>query len=137
MKEYYSYTIHHHKDQGTTLVRGERLFQQYLVDVFTAIEEQRLKWTRNNQDTLRVDLYHNVYDAITRGDTNAAGLGKRIVLLGTFTGGPRYMMQNYQDAMAICRIYGNLDLFIAFTSNPKWPEISEMLTYIPGQIPHG
>ncbi|GJU22197.1 ATP-dependent DNA helicase PIF1-like protein [Tanacetum coccineum] len=85
MKEYYSYTIHHRRDQGTTLIRGGRIFQQYLVDAYTAIEEQRLKWTRNNQDALRVDLYHNVCDAVTRGDTNAAGLGKRIVLPGTFT----------------------------------------------------
>ncbi|GKB36720.1 DNA helicase PIF1, ATP-dependent [Tanacetum coccineum] len=124
------------KDEWTTLHRGGRLFQQYLVDAFTAIEEQRLSWTRNNQDTLRVDLYHNVVDAITRGDKNAAGLGKRIVLPISFTGGPRYMMQNYQDAMALCRAYGNPDLFITFTSNPKWPEINEMLAYIPGQRAH-
>ncbi|GJR76764.1 helicase [Tanacetum coccineum] len=120
MKEYYSYTIYHRKDQGTTLVRGGLLFQQYLVDAYTAIEEQRLKWTRNNQDTLRVDLYYNVCDAVTRGDTNAAGLGKTIVLLGTFIGGPRYMMQNYHDAIAICHTYGNPDMFITFTFNPKW-----------------
>ncbi|GJV66230.1 helicase [Tanacetum coccineum] len=91
---------------------------------------------RNNQDILRVDLYHNVCDAVTRGDTNAAGLGKRIVLPHTFTGGPRYMMQNYQDAMVLCRAYGNPDLFITFTSNPKWPEINEMLAYVPGQRAH-
>ncbi|GJV64050.1 ATP-dependent DNA helicase PIF1-like protein, partial [Tanacetum coccineum] len=65
------------------------LFQKYLVDAFTAIEEQRLSWTRNNHDTLRVDLYHNVVDAITRGDTNAAGLDKRIILPISFTGSPR------------------------------------------------
>nr|GEX58342.1 helicase [Tanacetum cinerariifolium] len=106
MKEYHSYTIHHHKDQGTTI------------------------------DTLRMDLYHNVCDAVTRGDTNAAGLGKRIVLPGTITGGPRYMMQNYQDAMAICRTYGNPDMFVTFTSNLKWQEISDMLAYIPRQKPH-
>ncbi|GKD42153.1 DNA helicase PIF1, ATP-dependent [Tanacetum coccineum] len=46
------------------------------------------------------------------------------------------MMQNYQDAMALCRAYGNPDLFITFTSNPKWPEIGEMLAFIPGQIPY-
>ncbi|GJR98805.1 DNA helicase PIF1, ATP-dependent [Tanacetum coccineum] len=120
----------------TNRVRGGRLFQQYLVDAYSAVKEQRLKWTRNNQDTLRVDLYHNVCDAVTRGDTNAAGLGQRIVLPGTFVGGPRYMMQNYQDAMALCRTYGNPDLFITFTSNPKWPEISEMLAYIPRQKAH-
>ncbi|GJU86597.1 DNA helicase PIF1, ATP-dependent [Tanacetum coccineum] len=60
MKEYYAYIIQYKKDQGTTLLRGGRLFQQYLVDAYTAIEEQRLSWTRNNQDTLRVDL-HNIH----------------------------------------------------------------------------
>ncbi|GJZ08211.1 DNA helicase PIF1, ATP-dependent [Tanacetum coccineum] len=100
------------------------------------VEEQRLNWTRNNQDTLRVELYHNLCDAVTYGDTSAVGLGKRIVLPRTFTGSPIYMMQNYQDAMALCRTYGNPDLFITFTSNPKWPEISEMLTYFPGQKSH-
>nr|GEV01626.1 uncharacterized protein [Tanacetum cinerariifolium] len=38
------------------------------------VEEQRLKWTRNNQDTLLVYLYHNLCDAATQGDTSAAGL---------------------------------------------------------------
>nr|GEX46294.1 helicase [Tanacetum cinerariifolium] len=121
---------------GTTLLRGGWLFQPYLVDPYTAIEEQRLSWTRNNQDTLCVDLYHNVYDAVTRGDTNAASLGKRITLPRSFTGGPRYMMEIYHDAMALCRVYGNPDLFITFTSNPKWPEINKMLAYVPGQKAH-
>ncbi|GJY65612.1 helicase [Tanacetum coccineum] len=71
-----------------------------------------------------------------RGDTNATGLGKRIVLSHTFTRSPRHMMQNYQDAIALCRAYGNPDLFITFTSNPKWPEINEMLAYVPRQRAH-
>ncbi|KAL6585637.1 hypothetical protein OROMI_002281 [Orobanche minor] len=136
MKEYYSYMIQQRNNQGNTLIRGGRLFQQYLVDAYTAIEEQRLKWTRNNQETLRVDLYHNVYDAVTRGDTDVAAIGKRILLPSSFTGSPRYMMQNYQDAMALCRAYGNPYLFITFTSNPKWPEIAAMLAYVPVQKPH-
>ncbi|GJY00787.1 helicase [Tanacetum coccineum] len=136
MKEYYAYVIQQRNDQGNTLLRGGRLYQQFLVDAFTTVEQQRLQWTRNNQDTLRVDLYHNLNDAFTRGDTNAEGLGKRIVLPRTYIGGPRYMMQNYQDAMALCRAYGNPDLFITFTSNLKWPEIAEMLTFIPGQKPY-
>nr|GEU94766.1 ATP-dependent DNA helicase PIF1 [Tanacetum cinerariifolium] len=105
MKEYYSYIIHQRPGQGGTLLKG-RLFQPYLVDTYTAVEEQRLKWTRNNQDTMRVDLYHNLCDAVTQGDKSAVGLGKRIVLPRTFTGSPRYMMHNYQDAMALCRAYG-------------------------------
>ncbi|GJV52268.1 ATP-dependent DNA helicase PIF1-like protein [Tanacetum coccineum] len=121
---------------GYTLLTGGQLFQQYLVDAYTAVEEKRLKWTRNNQDTLHVDLYHNLCDAVTRGDTSATGLGKRIVLPRTFTGSPRYMMHNYQDTMALYRAYGNPDLFITFTSNPKWPEIAEILAYFPWQKAH-
>ena len=41
------------------------------------------------------------------------------------------MCQLYQDAMAIVRKKGKPDLFITFTCNPKWPEISEGL--LPGQ----
>ncbi|GJR46441.1 ATP-dependent DNA helicase PIF1-like protein [Tanacetum coccineum] len=126
MKEYYSYIIYQHPRQGGTLLKGGRLFQQYLVDAYTAVKEQRLKLTRNNQDTLRVDLYHNLCDAVTRGDTSAAGLGKRIVLPRTFTGSPRYMMHNYQDAMAICRAYDNPDLFITITSNPKCRDLRDV-----------
>nr|GEY49825.1 hypothetical protein [Tanacetum cinerariifolium] len=136
MKEYYSYIIQKWLNESSTLLRGGRLFQQYLVDAYTAVEEQRLNSTRNNQDTLRVELYHNLCDAVTQGDTSAVGLSKRIVLPRTFTGSPRYMMQNYQDAMALCRIYDNPNFLITFTSNLKWPEISKMLSYFPGQKSH-
>ncbi|GKA17134.1 ATP-dependent DNA helicase PIF1-like protein [Tanacetum coccineum] len=46
------------------------------------------------------------------------------------------MMHNYQDAMDLCRAYGNPNLFITFTSNPKWVEIFDMLAHIPGQKSH-
>ncbi|GJU23409.1 DNA helicase PIF1, ATP-dependent [Tanacetum coccineum] len=86
------------------------------------------------------DIVVNSKDAgpkrVTRGDTSAAELGKRVVLPRTFTGSPRYMMHNYQNTMALCRSYGNPDLFIMFTSNPKWPEIAKMLAYFPGQKSH-
>ncbi|GJZ42137.1 DNA helicase PIF1, ATP-dependent [Tanacetum coccineum] len=125
-----------HERYLTITIRRRAPYQQYLVDAYTTDEEHKLKWTRNNQDTMRVDLYHNKYDAITKGDTNAASLGKRIVLPISFMGGPTYMMQNYQDAMDLCQAYGNLDLFITFTSNPKWPEIAEMLAFIPRSKAH-
>ncbi|GJU02673.1 retrovirus-related pol polyprotein from transposon TNT 1-94 [Tanacetum coccineum] len=73
---------------------------------------------------------------VTRGDTSAVGLGKRIVLPRSFTGSPRYIMQNYEDAMALFRAYDNPDLVITFTSNLKWPEIAKMLAYFHGQKSH-
>nr|GEY59747.1 RWP-RK domain-containing protein [Tanacetum cinerariifolium] len=41
MKEYYAYIIQQRNNQGTTLLRGGRLFQQYLVDANIAIEEKK------------------------------------------------------------------------------------------------
>jgi hypothetical protein len=130
MREYYTYTIQQRRNQGTTLLRGGRLFQQYLVDAYTAVEEQRLRWMRTHQNDLRIDLYNNIYDVVAKGDTRADAIGQRIVLPASFTGSPLYMVQNYQDAMALCRTFGNPDLFITFTANPKWPEIETTLSSI-------
>ncbi|XP_071718001.1 uncharacterized protein [Rutidosis leptorrhynchoides] len=133
MREYYCYRIQHRENEGTTLLRGGRLFQQFLVDAYTSVEEQRLQWVRYHQNELQTDLYNNVCDAVTRGDTLATSIEKRIILPASHTGSPRYMVQNYQDAMALCRESDNPDLFITFTSNPKWPEIDGMLSYVDGQ----
>jgi hypothetical protein len=37
------------------------------------------------------------------------------------------MINNYQDAIAICRAYRNPDLFITFTCNANWLEIQREL----------
>ncbi|KAK9682709.1 hypothetical protein RND81_10G090900 [Saponaria officinalis] len=121
MCEYCAYRIQQRRTERSALLRGGRLFLQYLVDAYTCIEAER------------IELYDGLADAIARGDTDATLLGRRIVLPSTFTRGPRYKVQNYQDAMAICRVYGNPDLFITFTANTKWQEIQAMLSEIPGQ----
>ena len=54
-------------------------------------------------------------------------IGKIIILPSIFLGSPRYMMQNYQDAMAIVRSKGKSDLFITMTCNPNWREIRDNL----------
>jgi len=135
MREFYCYQLQERRTQGNTLFRGGRLFQQYIVDAYASVEEDRLDYIRKNQKNLRSEIYQGIQDAITRGDTNAQAIGKRIILPSSHTGSPRYMIQNYQDAMAICRRYGNPDLFITFTCNPKWPEITRALARIPGQKP--
>ncbi|GKV14803.1 hypothetical protein SLEP1_g25620 [Rubroshorea leprosula] len=133
MTEYYGYIIQFRRNEGNTLILGGRLFQQFVVDAFIAIEEEHLRYVRNEQDKWRMELYKNVCDVIVRGDTMAESVGKRIILPSSFTGSPRYMIQNYQDAMAICRSLGYPDLCITFTSNGKWPKIKYMLNKIPGQ----
>ncbi|XP_075658630.1 uncharacterized protein LOC142628404 [Castanea sativa] len=102
-------------------------------DAYTCIEEIQLMWVKENQDKLRIELYKELKDAVMRGDTTPASSGKRFVLPSSFTGSPRYMIENYQDAMAICRWAGYPDLFITFTCNTKWPEIDLFLSKKPRQ----
>ncbi|KAL6540371.1 hypothetical protein OROHE_012142 [Orobanche hederae] len=98
-----------------------RLLQQYIVDSYMAVEQERFRWIQTHQK----ELYLGLMDAVQHGDSDCSIIGKSIILPSSHTGGPRYRPQNYQDAMAICP-----DLFITFTCNPKWPEINEMLNMI-------
>ncbi|KAJ6861605.1 ATP-dependent DNA helicase [Populus alba x Populus x berolinensis] len=122
MRAYYAYLIHEREKQESTLIKGGRLYQQFLVDAFVNVEEERLDFIRANQENLRNEHYKGIHDVVTRGDIDGSTTGK-IILPSSLTGSPRYMANNYQDAMAICRCYGNPDLFITFTCNVNWPEI--------------
>ncbi|OMO57296.1 DNA helicase PIF1, ATP-dependent [Corchorus olitorius] len=135
MRDYYSYQLQQRASNGETLLRGGRLFQQFCVDAFSAVQEGELHWLDNHQKEIMADMYTNVKDLMRRCDVDASGAGKRIVLPASFTGGPRYLYQKYQDAMAICRAYGYPDLFITFTCNGNWPELKEAMEFLLGLRP--
>ncbi|CAN6897420.1 unnamed protein product [Brassica oleracea] len=126
-RELFSYQLQTRLDEGMVIVSSKRLLHQYIVDAYTCIEMERLRWFRLNQKKIRADLYNNVQDAVMNGDTDARSLGKRVILPSSFRGSPRYMDEKYHDAMAICRWHGNPDLFITITTNPKWDEITDHL----------
>ncbi|XP_038685799.1 uncharacterized protein LOC119985580 [Tripterygium wilfordii] len=136
-REFYAYMLQQRKNGGGLLISGGKLFQQYIVDAFTCIEDERLRYIRfkHQQDHYRCEIYKGIQDAFLRGDVRANSIGKRVILPSSFTSGPRYMIQNYHDAMAICRSRGNPDLFITFTCNVQWIEIQDALALIPGQKP--
>ncbi|KAL6497618.1 hypothetical protein OROHE_027247 [Orobanche hederae] len=87
------------------------------------------------EDGYMIDIPHRFNDgscphAVLRGNAPTISIGKRFVIPTSFTGGPKYMIQNHQDAIAICKWYGFPDLFITITCNPKWPEISRYLASV-------
>ncbi|XP_053134124.1 LOW QUALITY PROTEIN: uncharacterized protein LOC128337304 [Hemicordylus capensis] len=105
-----------------------KLYQQYIVDAYVRTEGSRLNYLRQNQQDLRIEQYRGLLDALeTHAKNEHLKTGKMIILPSTFQGSPRYMQQNYQDAMAIIRRFGHPDLFITFTCNPAWPEISQAM----------
>ena len=58
-------------------------------------------------------------------------LGQRLILLFSFSGSSRNMIQHCQDALAINHHFHGADLFLTMTTDPNWPEITEAL--LPGQ----
>ncbi|XP_018503801.2 uncharacterized protein LOC103950741 [Pyrus x bretschneideri] len=135
MRAFIAYQIQERDPCLTTLLKGGRLFQQYLVDSYATLEEDRLDYIRQNQKNLRSEVYKGIYDAVAKGDNDANNLGQKVVLPASYTGSPRYMINNYHDAMPICRENGLPDLFITFTCNIKWPEIVREFEKKPGFKP--
>lgn len=123
MREWFSYKIQHRPQDPDLYLFARRLFQQFLVDGYSMIESTRLQLIQFHQKDLRAELYGGLSDAILRGESNSAATGKRIILPSSFVGGARYMIQNYQDAKAICLWAEYPDLFITLTCNHKWPEL--------------
>jgi hypothetical protein len=118
------YRIHQRSNERSLIFYAGRLFQQLLVNFFANIELDRLNWVRFNQATIRAESY----DQIPLDDAfQPCDIGRRVILPSSFTGGDRYMQHIYQDGMAILRVLGKPDLFITFTANPKWNEITREL----------
>ncbi|XP_024888866.1 uncharacterized protein LOC112465530, partial [Temnothorax curvispinosus] len=131
---FYSYRIMVREGEVNHLVYFRSLFSQFLVDMYAKIETERLNYIRNNQVQLRADSYIHLRDAMGKQDADVAQMGQMVVLPSSFTGGPRYMHERTQDAMTYVRFYGRPDLFITFTCNPKWKDITDVL--LPGQKSH-
>jgi hypothetical protein len=90
MLEYYAYRLQQRRCEATTLICGDRLFQQYIVDAFASVEENRLRFIVKNNKNLRSEVYKGLQDALRKGD-----VGKKVILPASSTGSKRYMIQNY------------------------------------------
>ncbi|GJQ94135.1 ATP-dependent DNA helicase PIF1-like protein [Tanacetum coccineum] len=88
------------------------------------VEAERMSFVRKQQKDLRSETYSKLASLAQDPESGVTLRGKKVVLPSSFTGSPRYMMQNYLDAMTVCKFYGYPDLFITFTCNPNWPEIA-------------
>ncbi|CDY25439.1 BnaC09g39540D [Brassica napus] len=128
IRQFFAFRLHKRKNEAHTILNSGRLFQQFVVDAYTSIESNRLCYLKTHQTSLRSDSYDSIKESENAGRIDMAEQGSSFLLPATFTGGPRYMKNLYLDAMTICKHFGFPDLFITFTCNPKWPEITRHLT---------
>ncbi|OAQ22440.1 hypothetical protein K457DRAFT_60613, partial [Linnemannia elongata AG-77] len=106
-------------DYSEFMFRSKRLLQQLMVDMFCTMDMNRISYLKQNQQTIRAELFSGLQDAFNAGDVNAAAVGRKVILPSSYVGGPRFMQQLYQDAIAIVRATNSMpDYFITFTCNP-------------------
>ncbi|XP_074323357.1 uncharacterized protein LOC141660283 [Apium graveolens] len=79
IREYYAYKLMIRPDEEMNLYLGGRLWQQFIVDAFAAVELYRLDWIRNHQSTIRSDLYRSIREQNLRR-TEASVLKKGVLL---------------------------------------------------------
>ena len=127
MREYFAYRLQERPHIFSMVLNARRLCQQFIVDAYTMIESERMRYIKNQNKDLRSENYARLAKLAEDENSGVKLRGKKVVLPSSFTGSPRYMMQNYLDAMTICKAYGYPDLFITFTCNPNWPEIQRFV----------
>nr|GEX52546.1 helicase-like protein [Tanacetum cinerariifolium] len=98
--------------------------QLYIYDTENEVKN-KIKFASNEESTSsgkkKIDhqLTTNIRDML---DTNNSLVAKFWIV-----GSPRYMMQNYIDAMTLCKNFRYPNLFITFTCNPNWPKIARFV----------
>ncbi|KAL4357270.1 hypothetical protein AHAS_Ahas09G0169900 [Arachis hypogaea] len=122
LREFICFRLQMREIEESIIHKSRRLFQQFIVDSFSMVESQRLYEIRQKQNTIRGEFLNGIEEAMQRGDIETSSIGTRVILPSSFTGGKRYMFNNCQDAMAICKHFGYPNLFMTMTCNPNWPE---------------
>nr|XP_042913037.1 uncharacterized protein LOC122273048 [Parasteatoda tepidariorum] len=121
-----------------------RLSQQFILHGCITMEWNRLNYIKSHQNLFRRETLQGLIDHVQYSSANTSDfvrLGRAVVLPSSFVGSPRAMQQHFQDCMALSRDVRRPDLFVTFTANPQWPEITEYLSQLPtgftaSDIPH-
>ncbi|VDP40986.1 unnamed protein product [Heligmosomoides polygyrus] len=133
-KEFYSYLL---TGRFNPLLHAEKLFQQYVVDSWLKIEMNRLNFLRKNQKELRLDTVRGLHDYMIGDNTHDGPPGRRIILTASFTGGPRHMIGQYQDAMSFVSIFKNAGFLTRITLKQelKLNNADQIDQLISGELP--
>nr|VDD31661.1 unnamed protein product [Brassica oleracea] len=108
MRQWFAFRLHERKNESHSLVHSRRIFQQFVVDAFTTIESNRLRYLKVNQPSLS-DSYDSIKESENARKVDMNEQGTEFTLPASFVGSHRYMKSCYLDAMAICLMLSDDD----------------------------
>ena len=101
---------------------GGRLFQEYIIRAYLAVEFNDLCWIKFNQGKINAENYDALKKYVEKkARDEEARVGRKVILPSTFQGSARDYRQRFHDAMSVVVSKGKPDLFITMTCNPHWP----------------
>ena len=71
-RAFYRYRLHTRRNEFSIMHHCQRLFQQYLVDAWASCDLNKLQWLRENQKTIRAELYNGLADSLRRDEVDSA-----------------------------------------------------------------
>ena len=96
-----------------------RLLNEYHVDMFSSMEDNRLNYVRQHVQS-RIAARRKLDETIEAEGGARTG---RVYLPASFMGRPRKQKRLFADGLAVVRRLEKPTYFITVTCNPNWPEI--------------
>lgn len=94
------------------------LVNEFLIDIYSCIEDERLKFHAFNQEKYRTSLHHkSAVSRIPRSLRSASAPVDRVIIPSSFSGGFADQAKKLTEAMAILRHYGAPSYFVTVTCN--------------------
>ena len=102
-----------------------KLSQVYALDIDNKIQTINLQYIKSPaaQKKFHTNTYQGLVDELSGKDTDEKT--GTVYLPSSVRGSPRYYDKCYQETLAIGAEYGTPDIFLTFTANPNWIEITE------------
>eukprot|EP00956_Cyclotella_meneghiniana_P038178 scaffold149794_cov40-Cyclotella_meneghiniana.AAC.3 len=116
----------------THVQHSRKLYQQMIVDNWAREEESKMQWVRNNQKTIRAELYQDLHTAAAANGADQSG--RVFILPASITGSDRWYHKWYRNAMTLVRKFGKPTFFITMTMDVHCEEIKNLLR--PGETPY-
>lgn len=85
IRKYYRYRLMFRDGRHCLHLYG-KLFQQYIIDMYAKVEQERLNYIRHNQSKMRAELYNGLQDALFSGGRDITTVGRKIILPSSFIG---------------------------------------------------
>ena len=94
------------------------LVNEFVIDVFSCIEDQRLSFHAHNQDKYRTSVHHaSAVARVPRPRRDKAPGAEKIIVPSSFTQGFADQAKKMTEAMALLRHFGTAHYFLTFTCN--------------------